>query len=83
MNWLLGPIISSIIASILLVKIWNVLTGGVSNSFLGVAKGVLYVGAWVVIITAFGMRGVNSAARRINDSALVKRLRTLTGSGRS
>ena len=83
MNWLIAPIISSIIASILIIKIWNGITEGVSNSFLGVARGVLFVGAWVAIITTLGMRKVNSVARRINGSAIVKRLRTLASGGRS
>lgn len=83
MNWLLGPIISSIVASILLIKIWNVLSEGVSNAFLGVVRGSLFIGIWVAIITAFGMRRVNNLARRINGSAIVKRLRTLTSGERS
>ena len=83
MSWLIGPILASIVASILIVKIWDTLSGGVSNSFLGVARGVLFVGAWVAIITATGMRGVNNTVRRINGSAMVRRLRTLVSDERS
>ena len=83
MSWLIGPILASIVASILIVKIWDTLSGGVSGSFLGVVRGVLFVGAWVAIITAAGMRGVNSTIRRINGSAMVRRLRTLVSDERS
>ena len=83
MSWLLGPIITSIVASILIVKIWDTLSGGVSGSFLGVVRGILFVGAWVAIITVAGMRGVNSTIRRINGSAMVRRLRTLVSDERS
>lgn len=83
MSWLIAPIISSIVASILLFKIWDTFAGGVSGSFLGVVRGGLVVGAWVAIMTTFGMRGVNNMARRINGSSLLRRLRTLAGSERS
>ena len=83
MSWLIGPILASIVASVLIVKIWDTLSGGVSGSFLGVVRGVLFVGAWVAIITVAGMRGVNNTVRRINGSAVIRRLRTLTSGERS
>ena len=83
MSWLIAPIITSIVASILLLKIWDTLSGGVSNAFLGVARGGLFVGVWAAIITAAGMRGVNNMTRRINGSAIVRRLRTLASDERS
>ena len=83
MNWLVAPIITSIVASILIVKLWDAFFGGVTNSFLGVARAGLFVGTWAAITTAAGMRGVNGMTRRLGGSALLRRLRTLAGSGRS
>jgi hypothetical protein len=83
LGWLIAPIITSIVASILIVKVWDTLFGGVTNSFLGVARAGLFVGTWATITTAAGMRGVNGMTRRLSSSALLRRLRTLAGSGRS
>ena len=83
MNWLLGPIITSIVASILIYKIWDFLSGGMTNSITGIARLFVLVGAWAAIITAFGMRRVTNLARRIIGSGIVKRLRTLAGGERS
>ena len=83
MSWLIAPIISSIVASILIYKILDVVFGGVTSSFLGVVRSGLSLGAWAAIITVSGMRGVNNTARRINGSGIIRRLRTLAGSERS
>ena len=77
MSWLIAPIITSIVLSILIVKVWGIVFGGVSNSFLGVTQGGLVVGTWAAITTAAGIRGVNNMARRLNGSATLRRLRTL------
>lgn len=78
MGWLTGPIIVSIVFSILIVKAWDAIFGGVSSGFLGVARASLFVGTWTAITTASGMRGVNKMARRLNGSAALRQLRTLT-----
>lgn len=83
MSWLIAPIVSSIVASVLIYKLLDMLFGGVSSTFLGLARGVLSIGAWAVIITMIGMRGVNNMVRRINGSAIMGRLRTLTSGERS
>ncbi len=82
MGWLVAPIITSLVGAILLVKVWDIIFGGVSGSFLGVARAGVFVGTWAAITTASGMRGVNSLTRRVNGSAIIKRLRTLTNSER-
>ena len=78
MSWLVAPIITSIVFSILIVKVWGIVFGGVSNIFLGVAQGGLVIGMWTAITTAAGMRGVNNMTRRLNGSATLRRLRALT-----
>ncbi len=82
MGWLVAPVITSIVGAILLVKVWDVVVGGPTNSFLEVARAVLFVGTWTAITTAAGMRGVDNAAKRLNGSSLLRRLRTLTSGGR-
>ena len=82
MGWLIAPIITSIVGSILIVKAWDAIFGGVSSGFLGVARTGLFVSTWAAITAASGMRGVNNLTRRVNGSAALRRLRTLTNSER-
>ena len=82
LTWLTGPIIASVVFAMLIVKVWDMVFGGLSSGFLGVARAGLFIGTWTAITAASGMRGVNNLTRRLNDSAIIRRLRTLALSER-
>ena len=68
MGWLVGYSIASMVAAYVVVRIVEVLLGGVLGGLVVVVKPVGFVVSWSAMTTYMGMRKVTSGARRARRS---------------
>lgn len=64
-RWLLGPTIASLVASFLVIRLFDILFSGVTGTVANVARPVLFTGTWSATTAASGMRGVNERVRKL------------------
>ena len=79
MGWLIGQVLASMAGAVLLVRIFDVLIGGVIGGAAAAAKTGLFVSAWTAITTGFGMRSFTKTLRglRRSNKEVSDRLNTL------
>ena len=69
MGWLVSQVIASMAGAFLLVKIFDVLIGGVIGGAATAAKTSLFVSAWTAITTGLGMRRFNKTVRALRHGS--------------
>ena len=81
MGWLLGSTLASIVASIIVVKIFDYIFEGASSGLVSAARVGLFVATWTAITASAGMRGFSKRVRQLRQGhtkvigALVKHVR--------
>ena len=65
MGWLGGPILASIVASFVVVKILDYVFEGVNNGLVSSARFGLFVATWTAVTAKAGMNGFSSRIRNL------------------
>jgi len=65
-GWLVGPGLVSLIASLIVVRIFDLVFGATSG-LINTARAGLFVGTWTAVTTGSGMRDVAKWARRLRQ----------------
>ena len=65
MGWLIGPTLASFVAAFIVVKIFDYVFSGMSDSLASVARAGLFVGTWTAVTAKAGMHGFSQKMRRL------------------
>lgn len=65
MSWLVRLTVASMMSAVIVVKIYDVIVGGILGPLASAAKKSLFVGAWTSITTALGMHDLKKTARNL------------------
>lgn len=69
MGWLLGPLLGGIVGGFVVVRILELLLGGVSSSVMNVLRPIFFVGTVTAATTTTGMSKFTSKVRRLKKAA--------------
>jgi len=68
-GWLFGQIMMSILGSVVLVALFDVITKSIIGPLTNAGKNALFVGFGTAITTGLGMVGVKKAARSMRQTS--------------
>ena len=74
MGWLVGSTLASMVASFIVVKIFDYIFAGVTSGLVSSARFPLFVGTWTAVTAQAGMHGFTSRIRGLSKG-FVKRAR--------
>lgn len=67
MGWLVGATLASLMAAVIVVKIFDYLFAGMAGGFANTARAVLFVVTWTAVTAKAGMRGLTSQVRQLRQ----------------
>jgi hypothetical protein len=74
-GWLISPVITSILVAIIVVKIWDLFTAGLTSSAASVVRAGLFIGTWATVTAGVGMRSFAGKVRQLRQgTAAIKAL---------
>ncbi len=69
LGWLLGSTLASMVTSFIIVRIFDLIFGEVTNSLVSIARGCLFIGTWTTVTASAGMSGVKKRVRQLKQIA--------------
>lgn len=80
MGFLLGPIIASIVGSLVILRIFDWIFGGLTGTIVNTARASVFVTTWTAITAQSGMSGFTSKVRKLRrgTTAVSEQLDALT-----
>ena len=74
MRWLVSLVVASLVGSVLIVKIFETIFGGILGpTLVNAAKNSLFVSVWTAITAGKGMHDVKKGAGNLRKNPLTKR----------
>ena len=70
MGWLVNYILASMVASFIVVKIFDYIFAGVTNSLVSSARFGLFVVTWAAVTAKAGMLGVTKQVRQLRQGII-------------
>jgi hypothetical protein len=67
MGWLVGSILASLVAAVIVVKIFDYLFAGMAGGLANTARAVLFVATWTAVTVKSGMHGLTSQVRQLRQ----------------
>ena len=67
MSWLVSLVVTSLLGSYLITKIFDTIFGGILGPAASTAKNSVFVSTWTAITTGLGLRGINKTARNLRQ----------------
>jgi hypothetical protein len=67
MGWLVGSILASLVAAVIVVKIFDYLFAGMVGGLASTARAVLFVVTWTAVTAKAGMHGLTSQVRQLRQ----------------
>ena len=67
MGWLFGYTLSSIVASIVVVKIFDYLFAGAASGLVSSTRAGIFVATWTAVTAQAGMRGFAKRVRQLRQ----------------
>jgi hypothetical protein len=67
MGWLVGAVLASLVASVIIVKVFDYLFAGLMGGLASTARTVLFVGTWTAVTVSSGMHGLTSQVRQLRQ----------------
>jgi hypothetical protein len=79
-GWLVGNVLASLVAAVIVVRIFDYIFAGVTGSVVNVARAGVFVAAWSGVTARAGMHGFASKVRqlRAGNAAMKVRLDAVT-----
>ena len=68
MGWLINQVIASVVLSVIVVKAWEAIVGGIIGPSANAAKTGIFVSVWTAFTTATGLRAFTELVRRLRHS---------------
>jgi hypothetical protein len=68
MGWLVGSILASLVAAVIVVKVFDYLFAGMAGGLANTARAVLFVVTWTAVTAQAGMHGFTSRIRALRKS---------------
>lgn len=67
MGWLVGSTLASLVAAVIVVKIFDYLFAGMVGGLANAARTGLFVATWTAVTVRSGMHGVTAQARQLRQ----------------
>lgn len=67
MGWLVGSTLASLVAAVIVVKIFDYLLAGMVGGFANAARMGLFVVTWTAVTVKSGMHGVTAQVRQLRQ----------------
>ena len=67
MGWLVGSTLASLVAAVIVVKLFDYLFAGMAGGFASSVRAGLFVGTWTVVTVKSGMHGVTGQVRQLRQ----------------
>ncbi len=77
MGWLVGATLASLVAAIIVVKVFDYIFAGMVGGFASIIRAVLFAGTWTAVTVQSGMHRFTSQVRQLRRGN-TKALGTLT-----
>ena len=68
MGWLINQVIASLVGAVIVVKIWELIVGGIIGPTAHAVKTSIFVSVWTAFTTVTGLRAFTELVRRLRHS---------------
>src|SRR3990167_9121947 len=65
LGWLIGPTIASFVAAVIVVKLFDHIVAGATNTLLSIVRPSLFVATWTAVTAKLGMHGFTGKVRQL------------------
>lgn len=81
MGWFVGVTLASLVAGVIIVKIFDYFFAGMVGGFASTIRACLFVGTWTAITAKSGMHGVTGHVRQLRQgkAKMVEALAKVSG----
>ena len=68
MGWLINQVIASLVGAVIVVKIWELIVGGIIGPTAHAVKTSIFVSVWTAFTTVTGLRAFTELVRRLRHN---------------